>query len=164
MSSVPLKLVLLIAVVTSQILGGNSCCCLETAIYSFFVGDGSIATGTDRRQEVSPTCQPSPKWTCPKCSVRKRSEALPDLGARKMQPCHRPQVGEDGQCRCAKHLINATIPGEPFSLKLDSPAWSKPFLEAKPEREVDSILLRNYEVPVRFGGHSWLSIACIWKN
>jgi hypothetical protein len=165
MSTFPLQLVLLIAVVTSQVLGGNSCCCLERAMFSFFVVDGSKATDADRRQETSPDCQQRPTGTCPKCSVRKGNAALPELEARKLLPCHQSQVGEDGQCRCAKLVINATIPGDQFSSKLVSPAWSMPFrLESRPEREVDSLLLRNYEVPVRFGGHSWLSVACTWKN
>jgi hypothetical protein len=24
--------------------------------------------------------------------------------------------------------------------------------------------LGKFEVPVRFGGHSWQSIACVWRN
>jgi hypothetical protein len=163
MSSIPLQIVLLIAVVISQILGGNSCCCLERAIFSALADDGSQATEAFRNSEASPSPQQSQKWNCPKCSVRKASPAIPDLGAQKLQ-CRLPQFGEDVECRCIKLSNNANTPSGPFSLKLDLPTWSNQVHLARHKREVVSLVFRKYEVPIRFGGHSWLSIACIWKN
>jgi len=162
---IPLQFVLLFAVATSQIFGGISCCCLGRTLFADMLAvKRSTATELASQHEFSSELQERQTGKCPKCSARKSSPAA--LEQSTSNPLHdrRDKVCEDSQCRCVKHFVNASTPNDPPFLSHDSDAWLIPFPDVKPEREVLTLILAKFEVPARFGGHSWQSIACVWNN
>ena len=144
MSPIPIQVFLLFAVATSQIFGGFSCCCLGRTFPSV------------------PTKQQTGK--CPKCSAGKNSVAIAVRTSLNQHHDYGVKVGEDGQCRCFKLVISANSPSDPPSLNYDTHAWVSPVMEMKSDHEGLIRILARHEVPFRFGGRSWQSIACVWKN
>ena len=164
MSPNPLQVVLLFAVATSQIFGGFSCYCLGRTLFADLLTVNSVtATKLASPNELSSTPQKRQIGKCPKCSVRKSSPAAAVQTSSNQHHDHRAKVCEDGKCRCVKLVVSATAPSDPSSLKYDS-QWVSPVLDVKPEREVFIRIVANFEVPARFGGRSWQSIACLWTN
>ena len=165
MSHIPLKVVLLFAVATSQIYGGISCCCLGRTLFAdMLTANNATATDLASQQEFSSVPQKHQTGKCPKCSARTIGPAASEQAPSNQVDEHLAKVREDGQCRCVKLVVNARTPSEPPSLNHDSHSWVSPVLDVKPEREVLTLVSPKFEVPVRFGGRSWQSIACIWKN
>jgi len=165
MSLIPFRVILLFAVATSQIFGGISCCCLQRTLFAdIHTGSRSTAYEHAAQSELSSVPQKQQTGKCPKCSARKSSPAIAVKTSSNQRRDHRAKVCEDGQCRCIKLVISANTPSDPPSPNHDSLAWVSLVLDVKPEREVLTRISSNFEVPVRFGGRSWQSIACVWKN
>lgn len=163
MSLIPLQYVLLFALAYSQIFGGISCCCLGRTLFSnSAMVDASSVGDASSKNRTAETARPTGK--CPKCSARKPANPLTskDASAKRATPCS--TISDDGQCRCHKLVINANSQNEPLTVDGANPVWWLPVLESIPKHEVAMIELRKFEVPIRFGGRSWQSIACIWKN
>ncbi len=165
MNLLPFKVVLLIAVATSQIFGGISCCCLGRSIFgnlltmdsakaNQFAMPGGLASVTQKRQIGK----------CAKCSVGKRSPAIAVHISSNQRQDRRARVCEGGKCRCCRLVISANTPLDPPTTDCHAPNWVDPILGVKPGREVLNRNSEKYEVPVRFGGRNWQSIACLWKN
>jgi len=165
MSPIPIQVVLLFAVATSQIFGGISCCCLGRTIFANILTVNNATTSElASPNEFPAVLQKRQAGTCPKCSVRKSSPAAALQTSSNQRYDHRAKVCEGGKCRCVKFAVSSSTPREPPSLNHDSHACVSLVLDLKPEREVLTRMLAKYEVPVRFGGRSWQSIACVWKN
>lgn len=160
MSTLTLKIVLLFAVVSSQLFGGISCCCLgrflsETAGTASDVSTHSSSGGAPQGEDSQPVKR------CPKCSRGSTNRGEIGSHSRK-QPSAKICDGE--QCRCAKLAVNATPPKDPLTKVIDHPLWVPPTESLVTGRDSTLVDLRKYEVPIRFGGRSWQSIACVWKN
>jgi hypothetical protein len=157
LSSLVLRVVLLFAVAYSQILGGISCCCLSRMIVAGVTASSDVAPSAET--DLSAVSKlPAPK--CPKCASSQTAAAR-SVSATGVQAYG---VAGGSECQCAKRYFVAIVQLEPRS-----PAASAPFLTmplaiwCRDYIEVRSCHHRA-EVPIRFGGHSWQSIACIWKN
>lgn len=162
MSLIPLQYVLLFAIAISQIFGGISCCCLGRTLF----GSAAVAAGgaiRDLTGETSSADTFKPIGKCPKCSARKSDRpASKNTSATQATSC--PAISDDGQCQCQKLNINASTSNELVTVDRETLAWSVPILDSAPNREVVALDLRKFEVPIRFGGRSWQSVACVWMN
>jgi len=165
MSLIPLKAVLLFAVAISQIFGGISCCCLGRTFFADLLTVNSVtANKLASPNELSSVPQKRKIAKCPKCSVRKSSPAAAAKTSSNQRHDHRARVCEGGKCQCVKLIVSTNTPSDSPTPNHDSHAWVDAVLAEKPEREVLTRSFAKYEVPVRFGGRSWQSIACLWKN
>ena len=162
MSRIPLKIVLLFAVATSQIFGGISCCCVGRTFFADLLKFNNVTT--TKFSSPNSVAQKRQIGKCPKCSVRKSSPAVAVQTSSNQRSAHRTKVCEGGKCKCVKLVVSANTPCDPPAPNHDSHAWVDSILDVKPEREVLTGSSAKYEVPVRFGGCSWQSIACVWKN
>jgi hypothetical protein len=156
------QLVLLVAVAVSQICGGISCCCLGRSMFGqgSFVGD--VAVGKAGSENV-PMAASRPTSGCPKCASRATRQSTAH-GQSTGRADHHPKLCEDNECRCVKLTINANTPNDPPSSNDVSLAWTVPIKDTVPSRVPIALGSRKFEIPVRFGGHSWQSVACVWKN
>lgn len=153
-----LQLVLLLAVATSQVFGGLSCCCVTREISAILTYRGP--TGTLNGQERSAASKSeAPK--CPKCVASKAANGFKTKKKKSDGSC---SLGDDNHCRCVKVVSTAAVQTESFWLSIAPPALvvSLVLWNAIPAVEADET--RRYEKPIRFGGRSWQSLACIWKN
>ena len=158
MYSIPLQLVLLLAVATSQILGGVSCCCLTRELSASWTKAGSV--GALNGQERLAASKPGdPK--CPKCAASRAANAS---NTKKGKSDGSRSVSDNNQCRCAKIAAPAGVQTESFSLSVAPHALATSTVIGNAIPTVKADVARRYEKPVRFGGHSWQSVACIWKN
>ncbi len=158
-----LKISLLFAVATSQIFGGISCCCLGRAVCSVFLHDDADSQAVQSDAEGRATTK-RPSSSCPKCRTRTSGPVVVETSEHGKPSCNRSFASEDNQCRCVKPTINASNPTEPASFQFDAQFAVADEPIGKIHRKVDKPLSRDYAVPIRFGGHSWQSIACVWKN
>jgi hypothetical protein len=163
MSPIPLQYVLLFALAYCQIFGGISCCCLGRTLFSNpAVVEASSDGDAASKNTTAETAKPTGK--CPKCSARKSTDRLTSKDAATNRATSCSTISDDGQCRCQKLVINSSTPNEPSTVDGANHAWWLPVLGSAPKHEVAMPELRKFEVPIRFGGRSWQSIACIWKN
>jgi hypothetical protein len=158
----PFQIVLLFAVSISQIFGGISCCCLGKGLF----GDSPVANKVVVREIEAGSeafSTPKPVGRCPKCTGRRaeRSTAK-DEPSRASQ--NQSKVCEDSQCRCVKLVVNAKTEAESVSIHGSEKVWSSSVVAPMPLLVSANVELRKFEVPVRFGGRSWQTIACVWKN
>ncbi len=163
MNPFPLQCILLIAVAISQIFGGISCCCLRNVIFAS-IGESSFSKSGVQSKDSTAFDGPNSKVACSKCASRESRKSLVTAG-RENYPClYRPQIGEDNQCRCVKPTINPSNSTEPpsFHPNVQLAVAHDPVVNT--QRDIVKLLNRNYAVPIRFGGHCWQSIACVWKN
>jgi len=165
MTPIPLQVVLLIAVAISQIFGGISCCCLgRTLVADLNTASNATASELVSPQESSSVLETRQTGKCSKCWAKKSSPTGTEKTFSKQIYDHYVNICEDGECRCVKLAVKASTPSSPPSLSNDSLAWLSPVLGVKPEREGLTHIFAKYDVPARFGGRSWQSIACLWNN
>ncbi len=161
MSVIPLQYVLLFAIAISQIFGGISCCCLGRTFFSSTATTGAAAIGELSGNKSAVASSPSRK--CPKCSARQSGRAsVKDSASTRSKSCS--QVSDDGQCRCQKLALSANASKDAVTVDYKAFAHSLSALVSAPKHAVVAMELRRFGVPIRFGGHSWQSIACVWKN
>lgn len=158
MSPLPLQLVLLFAVAYSQIFGGVSCCCLSHAFLAGWTNSSEINSPAGR--EVS-AARPAYTPKCPRCAAARASSSR---GTPEAKVSRAGVISDDNQCRCEKFAAIAGVETEPFSLKCE-------LHELAPPNDVRNVVTtsaasvsRSYGVPMRFGGRSWQSVACVWNN
>jgi len=169
MSLIPLQFVLLFAVATSQIFGGISCCCLGRTLFADLPAvSNASSTEFVWQNESSSVLQSLQTGKCPNCSVKKSSPAASEqkhehASSNKIHDQRAKFCGND-QCGCVKLFVNASTLTNPSSLSYDSHAWLSPVLDVNPQRQAFALVSPKFDVPVRFGGRSWQSIACLWNN
>jgi hypothetical protein len=154
-----LHYVLLLAVSYSQVLGGVSCCCLGRSLIESISGKPLVA---DVAPSKSVAAQPS---RCPKCAARPTGKPL--VSAPPVTKTSSPSqvvVCRGGQCNCSMVDLNASGPKEPFSAPGKSVGWA--FIAVASPKPVAIAIssLGRFELPLRYGGRSWQTIACVWKN
>lgn len=153
--------VLLLAVAYSQILGGVSCCCLGRSLLESISGTPH-AVATDGAPSKSVATQQAP---CPKCAARPTGKT--DEAVRSATKTSRPlHLGtcQGGQCNCSKLVLNASEPPESVSVPAKTIAWASVAVGSHKPVAISLSNFGKFEVPIRFGGRSWQSIACVWKN
>ena len=164
MSPIPLQVVLLFAVATSQIFGGISCCCLGRSNSSSLLAvSNSTVSELALRHSSSSELKKGPSGTCPRCSVRKSSPISSMQTASNHRQDYHSRVCGDGNCRCVNHAANASTSNNPPSLSCDANGRLSPILDVKPQSALITPVFAKFEIPVRFGGRSWQSIACVWN-
>jgi len=165
MTPIPLQVVLLIAVAISQIFGGISCCCLGiTLVADLNIASNATASELVSPQESSSVLQTRQTGKCSKCWAKKSNSTVTEKTSSHRLHDHHVKVCQDVECRCVKLAVKASTSSSPPLLSHDSHAWVSPALGVNPEREVLTHILAKYDVPARFGGRSWQSIACLWNN
>lgn len=166
MSFIPLQYVLLFAIAISQIFGGISCCCLGRTLFSSTATTAAAAIGDSCGNSsalASSNIASSPIRKCPKCSARQSGRTVIKDEAATRTKSH-SQVSDDGQCRCQKLAVSANASKDAVTVDYQAFAYSLSALVSAPKHAVVAMELRRFEVPIRFGGHSWQSVACVWKN
>lgn len=158
MSQVPIQFVLLTAIAISQVFGGVSCCCLWRS-------QNPPSSISDRESEAGncSNAQPTKQVACPKCVAKLRLQDTVSTQTRTNKHRQHPQVSDDGQCGCKKHVSVAKTECETTVLQFVAMSMVGMYLTLAP-KSTDRILDRMFEVPLRLGGHSWQSISCVWKN
>lgn len=155
MSSPPIQLVLLLAIACSQILGGHSCCCLSRSILESLTLRAEISVPA-QCEAVTESQLSLP--TCPKCAAATPATSKEPSIAR----CW--DVLAESECNCPKTSVSSSLNTE--SQGSCDPAQHSATLfavwQAFPYRPLAAV--GRHEVPLRFGGHSWHSMACIWMN
>lgn len=142
---------LLLTVVTSQVLSGVSCCCLARSL-----------TTTQRQVEfAAPDAATIPR--CPKCAASR----VP-VSAAKSESCHGQSQSGDVRshgkgCSCNKAPLIASQTDDLLLPSVGLISW----IGAMPTAYlscVEFLRVNRYELPSRFGGEAWQSIACVWRN
>ncbi len=163
MPSPPLHLILLCAVVYSQIFGGFSCCCLSRSIVAGFpsLNRDALPNPLQLATENKPA---TPK--CPRCAASQTPSSQSNVAKNGFQGCSGAgdSFAGDSECRCTKASAIATVQTEPRSTSISvhcvvtlvAGSEILPFEKRK--------IVRRHEVPLRLGSHSWQSMACIWKK
>ena len=153
--------VLLMAVAYSQILGGVSCCCLGRSFLESISGKQPATAEADVASSKSLASQPA---RCPKGTARptvKTSDSVRSAAKSLFPSC---LICQGAQCICSKQVLSASEPPKSVSVPAKSIAWAcVAFASIKPTATAVSSF-GKFEVPIRFGGHSWQSIACVWRN
>lgn len=151
------KLILLGAVVVSQVLGGSSCCCLSRFLISAM--KASVA--------ASPSLASCESEKAPSCCVCK-SRSASTRHAKSVSTLLQSQFGErllpDGKCNCLKNLSLATEKRPRSSVK----AFESTFVGISESRlgyveALGPISPSSHQVDLpRSRQHSWQAIACVW--
>jgi hypothetical protein len=155
-----LKCVLLVAVATSQVFGGISCCCLGSKLATSFKSD-EVGLTASLEESASST---KPRVACPRCAVRKNAPAKGEQSSRSPSRYDEFSAEDRSPCQCVKLDLAASLPGEPMSFVSDNLFCECQSFIHGLTREVQTISVRDYKVPDRLGGRRWQSVACVWKN
>ena len=140
---------LLLTVVCSQVLSGVSCCCLARSL-----------TAGSRVEATTPDAAQAPR--CSKCAAHRQSASTKVIGHK--VPCPSGDLQSHGStCSCSKLPLIASQSDDqvpPVSIS----AWIVPAFSASSASSLTLSSIDRYELPSRFGGETWQSIACIWRN
>lgn len=154
--------ILLLAVAYSQVFGGVSCCCLGRSLLESINGKPLAAAVADVASSKSVAAQPS---RCPKCAARPTGKPNDSMQPASKTSSQSPLgVCQDGQCDCSKPVLNASQSKEPISVPVKSIGWVSVAVTSPNPVAIDISSFGKFEVPIRFGGRAWLTIACVWKN
>lgn len=158
-------ILLLFAVAYGQIFGGISCCCLPkiaVAAWSKAFAEPVAAAQHCKTTEGFDATVPR----CPRCSHEGSAKrtiagvhgtaAADGFGMR--------LACQADDCRCPKLDIGVGLKKDQVTKgtaidRVERPA--NDFLLFTPSRSVSA---DRSDIPIRFGGHSWQSVACLWKN
>jgi len=154
-----LKIFLLFAVAISQTIGGVSCCCLGRVVTeSLLAGLSGDAPRVDDLYLLEA------RSSCPKCAARRAIGSKVKSTAREKKSCHLPHLGADDECRCVKLELNSITSSDPEFVDSFSHLKAKLHSESFDEQSLTSFRTKDLKIPPRYGGRSWQSIACVWKN
>ncbi len=139
---------LLLAVVCGQALSGVSCCCLARSLYAGCSADvGTRAASAPR---------------CPKCAAHVDRPSVSSVDARTC--CTIGDVQSNGgTCSCMKRSLVANQSDERPAKAVDHSGWMVPASFSKDSTSLTPSVSERFNVP-RFGGTTWQSIACVWRN
>jgi hypothetical protein len=156
-----LHTILLLVVAYSQVLGGVSCCCLGRSLVEGICGM-PLATGDAEVAGSNSIATQPPR--CAKCTARPTGKpAISAQPAAKTSSRSGLGVCQGGQCNCGKFVLNANEPTVPVSVSAKSFGWVSVVFTPKIVLIAPSCV-GKFEIPLRFGGRLWQSIACVWKN
>jgi hypothetical protein len=164
MFRIPVQVVLLIAVATSQIFGGISCCCLGRTFASAIASNGQSEVSASDSTASAPAPTTKQLGRCPKCNGRKSAASEIKQTAACKPSNSQPSVNEEHDCQCVKLVLNGPGPDDLNSVSFKATKCLDSNVDAHPKLSLPCCVLSKFEVPVRFGGHSWQSVACVWRN
>lgn len=157
MLSITLKFVLVIAVTTGQLFGGVSCCCLWQDIIAECLPGVSVA-----QAELS-AFRPAREGACPKCVSKAKKSPTGRSCCSSGTRSDRPSLCDDGECSCVKLADGScTISKSMLSVIVHHPGFCC-FHDARILSAGFTYTFSKFDIPVRYGGHSWQTIACIWR-
>lgn len=150
------NILLLLTIVCSQVLSGVSCCCLAR----------SLAVSNHHKAVVGDQT-PAPR--CPKCAAHASSEPTASVGQLKSSRCSSLSRSGDVRsradtCSCVKTPLIASQSDDQVSLTVTSCGWILPAYIPALYTSLSLSSFDRFELPARFGGGTWQSIACIWRN
>lgn len=150
------SILLLLIVVCGQVLSGVSCCCLAR----------SLAIGSYDKAEVADQA-PAPR--CPKCAVHSNSEQAGSASQHKVTCPNRPSRSGDvlsrsNTCSCVKTPLIASQSDEQLPLTARGCGWVVPAYISTFYSSLSLSSMDRFDLAARFGGGTWQSIACIWRN
>lgn len=159
-------ILLLFAVAYGQILGGLSCCCLPKLAVAAWSRTFTETTATSQHCSSTTEGVDEAVPRCPRCSNEGRAKqpANDDPRATTADGFGKRLACGADDCRCPKLDI---------SLGLQNDQVTKGTVIDRVELLADdlslftpsrSVAADRSEIPIRFGGHSWQSVACLWKN
>lgn len=154
--------ILLLTVAYSQVFGGVSCCCLGRSLLESISGKPLEDAEADIGALKPVAAQPS---RCPKCAARstgKPTDSVQPVSNTSLQSTL--GVCQSVQCDCSKLVLNASQPKEPFSVPAKSIGWAFVAVASPKPGAIAVSSFGKFEVPIRFGGRAWQTIACVWKN
>ena len=163
----PLHSVLLLVVACSQILGGVSCCCLGRSLVQSFRGASSHVVAS---AAVSSNTVATDHVRCPKCLNQARGKtniSKPEAttkDASGIRAGNEGQASDEAQCNCTKRIVNLGEQNDRVSVPVQLIGWASEALVASSPFVQNLSSLGRFEAPHRFGGRSWQSIACLWRN
>lgn len=159
-------ILLLLAVALGQIFGGISCCCLpKVAIAAWskvFTEPIAVSqhcvTTTEGVDESVPRCPRCSKGGSAKQTITGDQCTVAADGFGKQLAC------QADDCRCLKLDIGVGLQKDQVTKgtvidRAELPA--NDFFLFSASRSVSA---DRSDIPIRFGGHSWQSVACLWKN
>ena len=165
LSRIP-HILLLFAVAYGEIFGGISCCCLPkvaiaawTKALTESVSDSQhCTTMTEGNEEAVPRC--------PRCSNKaparqtvageQRTVTADGLGSR--------LACQADDCRCPKLDIGLGLQKDQVTKGTAIDRVEFPADDLLVFTQSQSVSADRLDIPIRFGGHSWQSVACLWKN
>jgi hypothetical protein len=162
MSSLTLHFVLLFAVASSQIFGEVSCCCLSRALFIGWTNARQAEpsnAGAACEQSADESANDVPK--CPKCAA---SRSLNSQSIEQTDDSPSGKFCEGNQCQCSKVAARTGLQNERLSLDGGSHLLGEWLVIRDTTLTIEQRATRSFEVPIRFGGHSWQSIACIQRK
>lgn len=159
MFSTPFKYLLLMAVAIGQVFGGVSCCCLGRMIESRLGVQSAIAVSAITGPEGAVA---KDRARCPRCMSKGGETAKASNIASALEKGKRCGSPE---CRCSKQTLIADAPKAVEGLLVKH---QECFIDLVPdclclggERATGCLL--TYAIPLRHGGNSWQSVACVWR-
>lgn len=155
-----LQLVLLLAIATSQILGGVSCCCLGRSVAAL---DALYNTSATAASAASPEIKHARKPACSKCTQRNHQKSRPTSIAVVIHTCHGNASDINDECRCQQVEPNACSPTIAVAPARCLTSFAYESLLTQPT-DTAATRTSKADVPCRIGRHSWQAIACIWTN
>lgn len=162
MHSHTMKIVLLLAVLVSQVADGLSCCCLPRLLASALCSSFQTTVPF----EVSGT-ESASKTACSKCCHSNAvSKSTPTIALNTSPKGQTTTISSDGQCNCVRHISICML--EEVSIGERELAQQQPSIPYF-FREYDCVtrlanVKTSYSPPLRHlpDGRSWQSNACIW--
>ena len=151
------KIILLLAITVSQIVGGSSCCCRSRLLASTI--ESALTPTVTRNIQAE-------EFACPKCCRQRIESRIADSGAKLLKPVGRTaSVSNEGKCNCVHHpsicvseerlfdQLERTLPQLPLDLdEFDLP------------NAVGKKVNVSYSPPPchRPFNRAWQCLACIW--
>ncbi len=149
-------ILLLLTIMCSQVLCGVSCCCLAR---SLAISNLNTAVVADQA--------PAPR--CSKCAAHASSVAAARASQQK-NSCHSRSLrlgdvqSRDNTCSCVKTPLIASQSNDQLSLIVTNCGWILPAYIPAFYTSLSLSSFDRFELAARFGGGTWQSIACIWRN
>lgn len=149
-----IQVVLLLAIVSSQILGGISCCCLRRSFIENLSSDFSKESARPALQQIS----------CSKCLAKQSKPSRANGRRSSVRTSQDETIREGGRCSCLPIVLALTAIENLHKYAQEHILWSSTWGCAAPSRILLGAWPNKFEIPLRFGGKSWQAMACVWRN
>ncbi len=147
-----LKLVLLIAVATSQMAGGGNCCCLWRSLGNLVLAYQSGSDETSEAEGVS--------TGCPNCCAKSQNPGKGEQRTAKFPSgCHADQT--DQECQCVKSSVSSHHEGRGVTAVCSLEFVLAPLVRVA---SVDApAVWTSYDKTLVLCGRNWNALACVWR-
>ncbi len=149
-----IQVVLLLAIGSSQILGGISCCCLRRSFIENLTSEFSKESARPALQRIS----------CSKCLVKQSKPSRANSRRSAVRHLQDETIREGGRCSCLQIVLALTGIKNPHNYAQEHILWSVTMDCAASSRILLGAWSDKFEIPLRFGGRRWQAMACVWRN